>query len=130
MGRGILLLIGYIICVSGICIFVFNELSTINIRSCLGMFTIIMSCIVFLFFKQLNWPSHGTLYSCVKCISKLSLAIYLCHMLIYSTITSHLYIISSSPLFQMTVIVLTFISAYCLSWILYKLPFHKYIIGT
>lgn len=66
----------------------------------------------------------------VKWLSKMSFGIYLCHMVIYTIATKHLYSITTSPWMQIIVAILTLMGASILAWALYKLPYHKYTIGT
>lgn len=66
----------------------------------------------------------------IKTISKYSFGIYLSHMVIFSVATKRLYEISTSPLMQLSVMILTFMGAAVLTAIIYRLPYHKYTIGT
>ena len=51
-------------------------------------------------------------------------------MVIFSVATKRLYEISTSPLMQLSVMILTFMGAAVLTAIIYRLPYHKYTIGT
>ena len=87
--------------------------------------SIMMSACMWLIFRG------GVLSSeIIKTISKYSFGIYLSHMVIFSVATKRLYEISTSPLMQLSVMILTFMGATVLTAIIYRLPYHKYTIGT
>lgn len=91
---------------------------------------IIMSACMFIFLKNMSIQSDGILYKWIKEISALSFGIYLSHMVVYRTLTAHLYEVSTSPFVQVLVMLLTFIGGWVLTKMLGKLPWSKYVIGV
>lgn len=57
-------------------------------------------------------------------------SIYLSHMVVYCTLTTHLYEASTSSFVLIIVILLTFAEGWTLAKLLGKLPFSKYVIGV
>ena len=72
-----------------------------------------MSAIIFIIIKNIKYGKK--FMSFIKSISSVSFGIYLSHMAIYSTITSRLYQISTSPIIQIIVIIFTFVVAFLFS---------------
>lgn len=127
----IILMGAYVICIVCIWLCSYDEPTALYIGGgFLGIFTIIMSAIMFYFLRHIRWRTSGLIYKLCCHLSKLSFAIYLCHMVIYKLFSCRLYGISTSPIMQIVIMLLTFCGAYCLAWLLYKLPYHKYTIGT
>lgn len=91
---------------------------------------IIMSACIFILLKNACIQPEGILYKFIKEISALSFGIYLSHMVIYRTLTAHLYEFSTSPFIQLFVMIFTFIGGWILTKMLGKLPWSKYIIGV
>ena len=119
-------LLVYLIC--GISISLFEDSSnSLLLNNFLSPQAVIMSAVVFVIIK--NYCNKISEYNFVKKISSLSFGIYLSHMVVYSVLTSKLYTISTSPIMQSIVIILTFIGAYLLSLAISKLSIKKYIIG-
>lgn len=120
----------YICCIIFIWLFTVSDDTSLQLGSFLSLFTIVMSVILFDFIRCIKWSDNSKLYKYIRSFSKLSFAVYLCHMTIYSYLTKNLYSISTSPLMQILVMISTLAGATLLAWILYKLPYHKYTIGT
>lgn len=112
---------------AGIIYLITSPKASIYPLSFFGIPTIAMSACIYLLIKLL---SGGVIFPILRFISKLSFGIYLCHMVIFSLISKRLYEISTSPIIQVSVMILTFGGATVMAWILYRLPYHKYTIGT
>lgn len=106
----------------------FHYLKEAYMRSFLSINTILMSICLFLFIKRLN--IGGKFYCYIKRISTFSFGIYLIHMLIYRSLTEKLYLLSTSPLMQLCVAILTFFFSYFLIYSISKISFSKYFIGV
>lgn len=83
----------------------------------------------FLLIKNISINTSTKIYTKIKKLSSLTFGIYLSHIVIYRSLTVHLYLLSTSPLMQLLVMVLTFIGAWILTKLISLLPFKKYIIG-
>lgn len=120
-----LYLIIFILFISSI---IFKKVFSTN--NFLSFTSIMITISIFLFLQQIKLNTQSKYYRVLKKISELSFGIYLSHMVIYKCITEDIYYqIGSEWYIQISVIVLTFISAYLFTLLLSKLPFRKYIIG-
>lgn len=87
----------------------------------------IMSACVFLLFKCIKSP--GRPYGMVKSISKASYGMYLMHMLMLPAIFQLMSRCMTVPFDIISTALLTYTISYCLSFLIGKLPFGKYIVG-
>lgn len=100
------------------------------VLSFLSIPSILMTLILFLYIKGIKINISSAYFKAIKNLSSLSFGIYLSHMVIYRCITANIYEYSTSWIFQILVFVTTFLGAWCLSFILSKFPFSKYIVGV
>lgn len=91
---------------------------------------ILQTSILFILLKQLFTNiKYKKIFSFVKYISKYTFAIYLCHMIVYYTVTINIYQYSTKWYIQTVTFIITFIISLLISVIIKKTPFSKYIIG-
>lgn len=101
-----------------------------NLVAFLSFTSIVMSACMFLFLKNCSLGEEGCLYTLCKRISPLTFGIYLSHMVVFRLLSIHLYIVSTSFVMQILVMLITFVGAWGLIVLVNKLPFSKYVIGT
>lgn len=88
-----------------------------------------MSYLIFILIKDITLSSR-CVDSIVKNISKFSFGIYLSHMVVYRTISIHIYEQLGTDWYYMVLsMILTFSGGWILAFIISLLPFKKYIIG-
>lgn len=100
-----------------------------RINGFLSFPVIIMSACFFVGIKEWKFNIDGSFYKMIKHLSPLTFGIYLSHMVIKRLFTDRLYEISTNPILQLSVMVITFFGAYFLTLLLSKIPLSKYIIG-
>ena len=96
----------------------------------LSFSSVMITISIFLFLQRVKIKIQSKIYALIKNISALSFGIYLSQMIIFKCITEKIYYnIGAQWYIQIVVIILTFLGAYILSWLLSKFPFKKYVIG-
>ncbi len=112
------------------CLFLWRR-SSITYSYIMGFLSIGSIILTFISFVLLSKISIKIEFinNVIRNISKLSFGIYLSHILVFNVLTIYLYKYSTTFYMQIFVMLLTFIGAYILTYLLSKVPFSKFVIG-
>jgi surface polysaccharide O-acyltransferase-like enzyme len=106
-----------------------SEALYVMITGFLSFPVIIMASVFFIAIKEWKFNVDGRFYRFVKHLSPLTFGIYLSQMVIFRIFTGQIYQISTSPMMQLVVMIVTFFGAYLLTLLFSKFSYSKYIIG-
>lgn len=121
-GKNIILIIIYLFSI--VVIYSLNDVENYKYMGYFLSFpAIIMSTVLFVLVKNFPVRTDVFYYKVLKNISTLSFGIYLSHMVIYRTLTAHIYSYSTHPMAQLLVMGLTLGGAYLLALIISKFPY-------